>query len=597
MHKTISINIGGMFFQIDEQAYMILEAYLESLKNHFAATEGKEEIIQDIEARIAEIFQTKIEAGQVLISQQIVDETINILGKPRDMDNRDSEQEAKQETKKTTKKRLFRDEENHVLGGVCSGLGHYLDVDPVWFRLGFVIGLIFFASSILVYLVLWIIIPKALSMEDKMNMKGSPMTISEIEHNIKNEFEDLKTRFHTMKGKARRHGKKEIRDFKQKMKEVKQEAKYSCCQKKLAASVMGYPPDSHRRQGVGSVFGEIIYYFLRALLIFTGIVLLIIAIVLTASLVLSLTASDSFLFFTKWGISSVSLPALSNMFFENSWQQQLAVVSLILLIGVPLLMLIFNSIRMIIGFRTKIRIVSVTASLIWLTGLILAIFLTINIIGNFNEKSTVKQEVMLPQPKETLTIDVKDNLPNQVTTHFVDDENIDVDINKHERFVFSNFYLLNNGTQFCAYGFPKLKIIPSETDAYKLTVVKFSRGTTIMNARNRAEVINMNVIIADSTVSISNYFLLPYFEKWRNQSVKLVLEVPEGKSIFMTKRVENLIYDRDNVDGSWNLDMIGKKMTMKDGKLIENSEIQATDTIPQKQEKKELKVVVKKAVN
>ena len=118
-----------------------------------------------------------------------------------------------------------------------------------------------------------------------------------------------------------------------------------------------------------------------------------------------------------------------------------------------------------------------------------------------------------------------------------------------------------------------------------------------MNARNRAEVINMNVSIADSTVSISNYFLLPYFEKWRNQSVKLVLEVPEGKSIFMTKRVENLIYDRDNVDGSWNLDMIGKKMTMKDGELIENSEIQATDTIPQQQEKKDLKAVKKKAAN
>ncbi len=582
MHKTISINIGGMFFQIDEQAYMILEAYLESLKIHFATTEGKEEIIQDIEARIAEIFQTKIEAGQVLISQQIVDETINILGKPRDMDNRDSEQESKQETKKTTKKRLFRDEDNHVLGGVCSGLGHYLDVDPVWFRLGFVIGLIFFASSILVYLVLWIIIPRAMSMEDKMNMKGSPMTISEIEHNIKSEFEDLKTRFHEMKGDVKRRTRREVHDMKRKMRQAKQEAKYTYTQRYMASFIASKKTEKIHNHGIGSVFGEILYHFVRFLGTTVGIFLLILAIVLTASLVLSLTASDSFLFFTKWGISSFSLPALSNMFFENSWQQQLAVVSLILLIGVPLLMLIFNSIRMIIGFKTKIRIVSVTASLIWLTGLILAIFLTINIIGNFNEKSTVKQEVMLPQPKETLTIDVKDNLPNLVTTHFVDDENIDVDIdiNKHERFVFSNFYLLNNGTQFCAYGFPKLKIIPSETDAYKLTVVKFSRGTTIMNARNRAEVINMNISIADSTMSISNYFLLPYFEKWRNQSVKIVLEVPEGKSIFMTKRVENLIYDRDNVDGSWNLDMIGKKMIMKDGELIENTEIEKTDSIP-----------------
>jgi hypothetical protein len=336
------------------------------------------------------------------------------------------------------------------------------------------------------------------------------------------------------------------------------------------------------------VFGEILYYFVRFLLAFVGIVLLVLAILLTASLVLSLTASDSFLFFTKWGISSVSFPAFSHLFFESVWQQQLLVIALILLIGVPLLMLIFNSIRMIIGIKTKSRIVSATASLLWLSGLILAIILTVNIVGNFSEKSNVKQEISLPQPKETFTIDVTDNLPELRNVVNVDEESSEADAYDHQRFVFNNCFFTRHGDEVLAYGFPKLKIIPSKTDQYKLTVVKFSRGTTLMGARERAQAIRSEVTVPDSTLLISNYFLLPQHEKWRNQSVKLILEVPEGKSIFLTKNVENLIYDRDNTDGSWNTEMTGKRMTMRDGRLEENTEIVKTDSVAVK------KAVVKK---
>jgi hypothetical protein len=234
---------------------------------------------------------------------------------------------------------------------------------------------------------------------------------------------------------------------------------------------------------------------------------------------------------------------------------------------------------MIIGIRTKSRIVSATASLMWVTGLVLAIILTVNIVGNFSEKSNVKQEIVLPQPKEVLTIDVNDNLPGIRNAVTVDEENSESDVNDHRRFIFNNCFFVNHDDKLVAYGFPKLKILPSKTDQYKLTVAKFSRGTTMMAARERAEAIQSEVLAPDSTLMISNYFLLPPHEKWRNQSVKLYLEVPEGKSILMTKNLENLIYDRDNIDGSWNLDMIGKKMTMHDGRLVENYGLTKNDTI------------------
>jgi len=570
MNKTISINIGGLFFQIDEEAYKLLENYLDSLKKHFVNTEGKEEILQDIESRIAEIFQSKIELGQPLIVPADVEETIKILGQPDDIGSSEEGKEKEKEKSTSFKKRLYRDDDHKVLGGVCSGLGHYFNVDPVWFRIFFIVALFIFGSSALVYLLLWIIIPKASTTEERLNMKGQPMTISEIQENIKNEFEDLKSRFKEKKEDANPSSRKKNAEMRQKKRRAEQERYYSHQQRYMASVISQARPVKETGTGFGSTLGEVIYYLLRALLIFLGVVLLVIAIILTGSLVLSLTASDSFLFFTKWGISSISFPVLSNLFFENLWQQQLVVVSLILLIGVPLLMLIFNSIRLIAGIKTKIRIVSVTASLLWVTGLILAIFLTVNVIGNFNEKSNVKQEVVLPQPKEMLTIDVSDNLPAFRNKPYLDEELIETDNYDHQRFVFKNCYFSNYDDKLIAYGFPKLKIIPSKTGDYKLTVVKFSRGTTIMSARERAEAILLDVKIPDSTLIINNYFMLPANEKWRNQSVKIILEVPEGKSIFMTKNVENLIYDRDNIDASWNLDMLGKKMYMVGGKLTDD---------------------------
>ncbi|HPS11574.1 MAG TPA: hypothetical protein PK664_09380 [Paludibacteraceae bacterium] len=108
--------------------------------------------------------------------------------------------------------------------------------------------------------------------------------------------------------------------------------------------------------------------------------------------------------------------------------------------------------------------------------------------------------------------------------------------------------------------------------------MKFSRGTTILLARERAESIKLDVSIPDSTLLINNYFLLPSSEKWRNQSVKLILEVPEGKSIFMTRNLENLIYDKKNIDGSWDFDMLGKKVFMLNGRLTGDL-VELTDTI------------------
>ncbi|MCK9611848.1 MAG: PspC domain-containing protein [Bacteroidales bacterium] len=575
MNKTISINIGGLFFQIDEEAYKLLENYLNSLKKHFENTEGKEEILQDIESRISEIFQSKIEKGQALILPADVEEAIKILGKPDDIGDSEDQKENKKEKSTNFKKRLYRDEDDKVLGGVCSGLGHYLNIDPVWFRIFFIVALFIFGSSALIYLILWIIIPKATTTEEKLNMKGEPMTISEIQENIENEFQDLKSRFKEMKNDASHHSRREFHEMKRKMRRTKKEEAYSRRLRRMAAEISKPQTVKTPSTGFGSVFGEILYYFLRALLIFVGIVLLIIGIVLTLGLVLSMTASDTVLFFTKWGITSISLPALSGFFFENTWQEQMAVLSLIMLIGVPLLMMIINSIRLILGYKKRIRFLSASASLLWLCGLILGIILSIKIIGSFSEKTYSKKEITLPQNFKMLTVGVSHKILNEDVLPFDDDF---MRSEEHERFIFKNCFLAGTREHPFIYGFPRLKIAPSKSGEYKLTVLRYAKGESINQAFERAGRIIYNVTVADSTISLDNYFMLPEKSKWRNQNIRLILEVPEGKSVFLNDDLRKLVYDSDNQDYSWDFSMTGKKMYMVDGRLTSDVVV-VTDTV------------------
>jgi hypothetical protein len=130
MNKTVNINLAGIFFHIDEDAYLKLQRYLEAIKRSFTDSQGRSEIISDIEARIAELFSERTENDKQVISSKQVDEVIAIMGQPEDylIDEELFEDEPKStyRSKSTTSKKLFRDTENSYIGGVASGLGHYL---------------------------------------------------------------------------------------------------------------------------------------------------------------------------------------------------------------------------------------------------------------------------------------------------------------------------------------------------------------------------------------------------------------------------------------------------------------------------------------
>jgi len=201
MKKIISINISGTSFFIDEDAYERLNEYLEKLKKRFCGKEEEQEIISDVETRIAELFAERINPANGVITIAIIDEVIQIMGRPEDFSDDETDEKSGSSTFETeftatTRKRLYRDVENQILSGVCAGIAAYFNIDSVLVRIIFaILPFVSFGIAIPVYIVLWIVVPAATTTTQKMEMKGENITISNIEKKIKEEYEDVKKRF------------------------------------------------------------------------------------------------------------------------------------------------------------------------------------------------------------------------------------------------------------------------------------------------------------------------------------------------------------------------------------------------------------------
>ncbi len=199
MNKIFNINLGGYPFTIDDDAYHTLDKYLSTIKRHFANSEGCEDIIADIEIRIAELFNEELK-GQPIVGRREVDKVIKVMGTPEEfgateedhIKDNGQKSHAKGESKTyTTGKRLFRDPDEKVIGGVCSGLSAYFGInEPVWLRILFVFTF-FTGVGIMLYFVLWIAIPEAKSSGDKLSMKGEKIDVTNIARKVEEEINNL----------------------------------------------------------------------------------------------------------------------------------------------------------------------------------------------------------------------------------------------------------------------------------------------------------------------------------------------------------------------------------------------------------------------
>ncbi len=214
MNKVLNINVGRYPFSIDDIAYEKLDNYLLSLQNHFSKSEGCKEIMQDIESRIAELFQEKL-SGRSIVSLEMVEETINIMGTPEvfgtewnQNDEPTASHSGEQQTTADwgikTGKKLFRDPSDTKIGGVCSGLAQYIGIqDVIWVRLFFVLTAFAGGFAAILYIILWAITPEARNSADRLAMKGEPINVHNIARKVEEEIDDLTHKFDTWREKRR----------------------------------------------------------------------------------------------------------------------------------------------------------------------------------------------------------------------------------------------------------------------------------------------------------------------------------------------------------------------------------------------------------
>ena len=211
MKKIVNINLGGYPFTIDIDAYEKMEEYFASLEKYFAGYDNPHEIIFDIEVRMAELFKENV-GEHAILSLADVNKAIGILGTPEDFskediegdESTDKEEESVKYNKNKRKrnseyrvgKKLFRDPDNKIIAGVCSGLANYLGIpDPIWVRLLFVILLFGTGIGLIAYIVLMIAVPMAKTTTDKMEMRGEPIDIDTIANSIEEEFSNISDQF------------------------------------------------------------------------------------------------------------------------------------------------------------------------------------------------------------------------------------------------------------------------------------------------------------------------------------------------------------------------------------------------------------------
>jgi phage shock protein PspC (stress-responsive transcriptional regulator) len=191
MKITVSINLGGYSFNIDEDAYAELKRYLKNLELHFAGEESSSEILSDIETRMAELFRTKLTTYKQVINIDDVNQAISVLGTPEDISDNDGPS-ARDKFSSPGYHRMYRDPDHRIIGGVCSGMGAYWDIDPVIVRIIFVALILAGGVGALVYLILYIVLPEAKTTAQKIEMKGAPVNIHNIKDSVKKEFDNVR---------------------------------------------------------------------------------------------------------------------------------------------------------------------------------------------------------------------------------------------------------------------------------------------------------------------------------------------------------------------------------------------------------------------
>lgn len=498
MKKTISINISGVIFNIEEDAYEKLKQYLDTISGYFTDSDGKDEIMTDIESRIAELFQERLGDHKNVVNMKDVDEVVDVMGRPEEyiVEEEQSTGFSSAQYSKKGKRRVYRDTDKNLIGGVCSGIAHYFGWDPLWIRLIWGLMIIFAGIGVLPYVILWIIIPGAKSTSEKLEMMGEPINVENIKKKVTETFEGVKSKADT-----------DIdTDFQ-----------------------VGYAKDQVVRGGsfvldvlkrifkfIGGLVG---FFFLLA-----GFAAIMFAIYFWADG--SLIQIDG----REW---EWSFGELQRGFFTSNFHSYMFFFGAILVSLIPLVGLI------VLGSWLLFRAPSGTKGLIpsmfaiWIIGLVSLIVSGVGLGKEFSEEERASDRVEISTLGGILFLDIKED------TYFPSSTRWDYDRFPNE------LMELDEDSVHC--GYPTMRIIQNVgTDVLELEVEKESQGFASEAAFERAENITFNYAQIGDTLLFDPHFSFALDDKIRGQKCDITVRIPEGQLVHISERAPRILTEAHN---------------------------------------------------
>jgi len=494
MNKTVNINLGGMFFHIDEDAYQKLSRYFDAIKRSLSDSNGQDEIIKDIEMRIAELVSEKHTSEKQVINLKELDEIIAVMGQPEDYridPDGDETQKNNFNTTNRAHKKLYRDKDKGSIAGVCTGLGHYFGIDSVWIKILFLI-LASTSFGIIAYIILWIVMPEAVTTSEKLEMTGEPITISNIEKKVREEFENVSDKF--------------------------KNANYD----KMGNQV---------KTGFGKFVAEISEVFLSIFKIFAKILGVILIMASLAILVILFIGV-----FTLGSSAFIDLPWQDFINAGNFSDYPIWAfgVLMFLAIGIPFFFLLLLGFKLLSPSIKSIgNIAKYTLLALWLITIGILISIGIKQASEFAVNGrVVKKETIALQANDTLFIKFKHN------DYFAKD------VHDYNNFMITEDSL---GTNVIYSNQVRLNVIKTDEKLPYLQIEKEAKGKSLSDARKTAEKIKYGYSIVGNKILLDNYLITDFKNKYRDQEVELFLYLPEG----ILLKPDNSVQEYDNSDDSF----------------------------------------------
>ena len=485
MNKTIIININGIVFHIEEDAYEVLRTYMTDVKRHFAYSADSDEIVTDIENRLAEMFNERLasENKQVIVLQDVKEVTAR-MGNVADFEIDDEAEPAYTFTDRyKVEKKLLRDMDDRVIAGVCSGLGHYFDIEPRWMRLILLLLVVFGGTGIIIYLILWIVMPRAVTRADKMAMKGEPINIQNFKKNFDEEVEGLRHGFHRASNEA--------------------------------------GPIIDR---IGSAIGTLLRVFIKivgAIIIFVGAMTLF-------AMVVGLLA-----FLGVW--QSTELNHFPFNIVNPEYKSVLS-FSAFVLVFIPLVALILFAIRVLFNRNALSRTGSFAMLIIWLAGLGLTVYYGSKVAGQFTDEATFSQVTEI-QPDSLYYLKL-----NPVK-YLTKDDSLQYDI---DRGSFESKIIIND--QDHDFDMPRnvsLRIEKSEGGKAILNQEFSAKGPNFETALKSAQLTNYQFNQQDSLLQFDWNTRLHKNQLWRDQRVELTLRLPVNTRLMIDGKLNRYLEDHN----------------------------------------------------